>query len=57
MKIRPAINEDCPQLAQLNHTVQAPHAKAVPTLFKQDPDLGQVIDFFMDMLNDPNHRI
>jgi ribosomal protein S18 acetylase RimI-like enzyme len=57
MKIRPATSEDCPQLAVLNHTVQTSHAESEPLLFKQDPDAGQVTDFFMDMLDDPDNHI
>jgi ribosomal protein S18 acetylase RimI-like enzyme len=57
MNIRFAERTDCPTLASLNQTVQHIHAEAVPQLFKSSPDRVQVIDFFVDLLDDPENRI
>lgn len=57
MKIRSAVISDCGSLAKLNKEVQNPHARAIPRLFKLDPDLGVVADFFQKMFDDPDNHI
>jgi ribosomal protein S18 acetylase RimI-like enzyme len=57
MTISLATHEDIHSLAILNKEVQNLHAKARPDLFKLDPDLDEMADFFSEMLDDGDNRI
>jgi ribosomal protein S18 acetylase RimI-like enzyme len=57
MTISLATHKDIQSLAIFNKEVQNLHAKARPDLFKLDPDLDEMAEFFSEMLKDIDNRI
>ena len=57
MTISLATHKDIQSLAILNKEVQNLHAKARPDLFRMDPDLDEMTEFFSGLLDDGDNRI